>query len=184
MLHALHAKTRPQLLVGFAAGVGFGFLLQKGGVTYYDVIIDQLLLKDFTVVKIMLTAMVTGMIGVHLLAGLGLAQFHPKPGALGMTVPGALIFGVGFALLGYCPGTAVGAVGHGALDALLGGVVGMLAGAAAFAAIYPKLKPILGKGDFGELTFPRLLRVGPWAVVVPVAAAVIALLYGIGRAGW
>ncbi|NLF07305.1 MAG: YeeE/YedE family protein, partial [Pirellulaceae bacterium] len=71
MLTSLHAKNRLQLPLGFLLGVGFGFLLQKGGVTYYDVIINQLLLKDFTVVKIMLTAMATGMIGVHLLVNLG-----------------------------------------------------------------------------------------------------------------
>jgi uncharacterized protein len=184
MLTTLHANNRLQLFLGFLAGIGFGFLLQKGGVSYYDVIIDQLLLKDFTVVKIMLTAMVTGMIGVHLLVSLGLAQLHPKPGTFGATIPGALIFGIGFGTLGYCPGTAVAAVGHGALDALAGGVVGMLAGAAAFAAFYPRLKAtILDRGDFGDRTIPRMLGVHPWAVIVPVAAAVIGLLYWIESAG-
>ncbi|MBN1852036.1 MAG: YeeE/YedE family protein [Pirellulales bacterium] len=184
MLTKLHAKNRLQLLIGFLLGVAFGFLLQKGGVTYYDVIINQLLLKDFTVVKIMLTAMITGMIGVHLLVSLGLAELHPKSGALGTTVPGALIFGVGFGLLGYCPGTAVAAVGHGAADALLGGIVGMLVGAMTFATLFPKLKPILGKGDFGTATLPRLLKVHPWVVVIPVIVMVIALLYWIENAGF
>ena len=184
MLATLHANNRLQLLLGFLAGIGFGFLLQKGGVTYYDVIIDQLLLRDFTVVKIMLSAMVTGMIGVHLLVGLGLAQLHPKPGSVGTTVIGALIFGIGFGTLGYCPGTAVAAVGHGALDALLGGIVGMLAGAAAFAALYPRLKAtILDKGSFGSPTVPRLLNVNPWVIIVAVAVAVIGLLGWIESAG-
>ncbi|HBO43957.1 MAG TPA: YeeE/YedE family protein [Planctomycetaceae bacterium] len=183
MLTNLHSKNGLQLLLGLLLGIAFGFLLQKGGVTYYDVIINQLLLKDFTVVKIMLTAMVTGMIGVHVLVGLGLAQLHPKPGSLGMTIPGALIFGVGFGLLGYCPGTAVAAVGHGAADALLGGIVGMLLGAAAFAAVYPKLKPTLAKGDFGDLTLPRLLNVNPWVVAIPVVIAVVGLLWWLEHAG-
>lgn len=183
MLKTLHANNRLQLVLGFVVGIAFGFVLQKGGVTYYDVIVDQLILKDFTVVKIMLTAMVTGMIGVHALVSLGLAQLHPKSGSAGMTIPGALIFGVGFGTLGYCPGTAGAATGHGALDALLGGIVGMLAGAAAFAALYPKVKPILAKGDFGDATLPRLLNVNPWAVVVPVAAAVTGLLFWIESAG-
>jgi hypothetical protein len=183
MLKILHANRCLQLVLGFLLGIGFGFLLQKSGATYYDVIANQLLLKDFTVVKLMLTAMVTGMIGVHLLASLGLAQLHPKSGSLGATIPGSLVFGIGFGMLGYCPGTAVAAIGHGALDALFGGVVGMLLGAAAFAALYPKLKPILSKGDFGNPTFPRLLNVNPWVIVLPVAAAVIGLLYWIERAG-
>ena len=56
---------RTQLFWGFLFGIIFGFLLQKGGVTKYDVIIGQLLLTDFTVLKIMLTAVITGMIGIY-----------------------------------------------------------------------------------------------------------------------
>src|SRR5512139_1520705 len=107
MLKALHAKQDVQLIIGLVVGVLFGFLLQKGGVTKYDVIIGQLLLTDFTVVKVILSAMVTGMIGVHLLRSRGLAQLHPKPGSFGSIVIGALIFGVGFGILGYCPGTLI-----------------------------------------------------------------------------
>jgi len=98
-------------------------LLQKGGVTRYDVIIGQLLLTDFTVLKVMLSAVVTGMVGVYALKGAGLANLHPKPGSLGSTAVGGLIFGLGFGILGYCPGTVVGAVAQGSLDALFGGVV-------------------------------------------------------------
>jgi len=183
MLKTLHEQKGVQLLLGFFIGVGFGFLLQKGAVTYYDIIINQLLLKDFTVVKVMLTAMLTGMIGVHLLVGLGVARLHPKPGSWGAIIPGSLIFGVGFGMLGYCPGTAVGAVGHGALDALLGGVIGMLAGAGVFAVFYPKLTPLLQKGYFGDVTLPRLFRLNPWPVIVAVALVVIGLLYAIESAG-
>src|SRR5665647_2448840 len=122
MLKALHAKSGSQLIIGFLIGIIFGFLLQKGGVTKYDIIIGQLLLTDFTVLKVMLSAVVTGMIGVYALKGAGLAQMHPKPGSLGSSVLGGLVFGVGFGLLGYCPGTVVGAVAQGSLDALVGAV--------------------------------------------------------------
>ena len=57
---SLHENRKLQLAIGLAAGFLFGFLLQKGGVTRYDVIIGQLLLQDFTVVKVMLSAVVTG----------------------------------------------------------------------------------------------------------------------------
>jgi hypothetical protein len=184
MLGTLHARKGTQLLIGLFLGFGFGFLLQKAGVTTYDVIIGQLLFTDFTVLKVMLTAMVAGMIGVHLLRGLGLAKLHPKPGSVGSTIPGALLFGVGFGTLGYCPGTVVGAVGQGALDALFGGVVGALIGAALFAALYPRLKAsVLGKGDFGDLTLPQLLKVPAWRVIVPVVLAVVGLLYWIEVSG-
>ena len=62
MLTTLHKKENLQLGIGFAAGILFGFLLQKGGVTNYNVIIGQLLLTDFTVVKVMLSAIQMGTI--------------------------------------------------------------------------------------------------------------------------
>jgi hypothetical protein len=184
MLTKLHGKKGVQLVIGLLIGVAFGFLLQKGGVTDYNVIIGQLLLTDFTVVKIMLAASITGMLGVHLLRSLGLAQLHPKPGSIGASVIGGLIFGVGFAVLGYCPGTVAGAVGQGALDALFGGIVGILIGSGVFAALYPTLqKSVLSKGDFGELTLPQMLKVNQWIVVIPVAVALTALLWWMERVG-
>ena len=184
MLKALHEMRRIQLTLGLLMGIAFGFLLHKGGVTEYDVIIGQLLLRDFTVVKVMLSAMVMGKIGVHLFKGLGMAKLHPKPGSFGSTVIGGLIFGVGFGILGYCPGTMVGAVGHGALDALFGGVVGIVIGAGLFSEVYPKLEGgILRWGDFGELTWPQVLKRSHWWVVVPVALGVVALLLWIEKAG-
>lgn len=184
MLSALHRQKGVQLGIGFAAGILFGFLLQKGGVTTYDVIIGQLLLTDFTVVKVMLTAMVTGMIGVHLLRSLGLAQLHPKPGSLGSTAVGGLIFGIGFGILGYCPGTVAGAVGQGSLDALFGGVAGILLGAGIFSELFPRLdETVLNRGHFGEITWPQLLKVNSWTIVFPVAVGVIALLHLLERAG-
>jgi uncharacterized protein len=134
--------------------------------------------------EVMLSAVVTGMIGVHLLRDLGLAQLHPKPGSVGMSVIGGLIFGVGFGLLGYCPGTVAGAIGNGYLDALLGGAVGMVIGAGLFAAVYPKLQAgILRKGEFGTITLPELLKVNAWVLVAPVALALVLLLWIIERAG-
>jgi hypothetical protein len=184
MLKTLHDNKRLQLTLGFTAGILFGFLLQKGGATRYNVIIGQLLLIDFTVVKIMLSAVVTGMIGVHFLKSIGFARLHPKPGSLGISLVGALFFGIGFATLGYCPGTIAGAVGQGSLDALFGGVIGILIGAGILAALYPKLQgTIMKKGDFGDLTLPRLLGVNHWAIVIPVAAGIIALLVWMERAG-
>jgi hypothetical protein len=171
-------------MIGLILGILFGFLLQKGGVTKYDVIIGQLLLTNFTVVKVMLSAVVTGMIGVHLLRGFGLATLHPKTGSFGSSVIGGLIFGVGFALLGYCPGTIAGAVGQGSLDGLLGGMAGILVGAGLFAEAYPKLdRAILRKADFGEITFPQLFRVNPWVIVLPVAIGIVFLLFWIERTG-
>jgi hypothetical protein len=180
MLKRLHERKKLQLGIGFGTGIFFGFLLQKGGVTNYDVILGQLLLTDFTVVKIMLSAVITGMVGIYLLRSLGLATLHPKPGSFGSTVIGGLLFGVGFGLLGYCPGTLAGAVGQGALDALLGGMIGILIGTGLFAAFFPALeRKILNKGYFGEITWPELLRVNPWGLILPITLGILLLLFWI-----
>lgn len=159
-------NKKAQLISGLLIGIVFGFLLQKGQVIRYEVIIRQLLLRDFTVLKIMLTATATGMIGVHFFKSLGLARLQPKEGSVGKNIIGGLMFGVGFAILGYCPGTIAGAAGNGYLDAILGGFPGMVLGAWLFAVVYPRLsKGILGRGYFGPVTFPELLETNPWTMV-------------------
>jgi hypothetical protein len=184
MLSTIRTNRRTQLILGLLVGIFFGFFLQKGGVAEHDVILGQLLLTDFTVVKIMLTAIITGTLIVHTLRSLGLVQLHPKPGSVGTSVVGGLIFGVGFAVLGYCPGTIAAGVAQGSLDALLGGVTGILVGSGLFATYYPKLqKSILNKGYFGELTLPELFKVNPWVVVIPVVAGLIGLLLWMEKAG-
>ena len=184
MLKRIRSNRRIQLVLGLVMGIIFGFLLQKGGVTSYDVIIGQLVLSDFTVLKVMLTAIITGMIGVYLLRSLGLARLHPKVGSVGTSAAGGLLFGVGFATLGYCPGTVAGAVGEGSLDALFGGVTGILAGAGLFAAAYPTLqKSILSRGYFGPVTLPEVLKVRAWIVVLLMAVLLTAALLCMEAAG-
>jgi len=177
-------NDKKQLFLGLIFGVVFGFLLQKGGATRYEVILGQLLLTDFTVLKIMLTAVLVGMPGVYAMKEMGWVSLAPKSGSLGMNVIGGLIFGTGFALLGYCPGTIVGAIGSGALDALTGGLAGILLGSGLFAAWYPRLaKGILQKGDFGAVTIPEALKVNAWFVIVPVCTLIVALLVWVESAG-
>ncbi len=181
----VHMKSKGmKLLPGLIFGIIFGFLLNKGGVTKYDVIINQLLFVDFTVVKIMLTAVVTGMLGLFLMQGLGLIKQRPKAGSWGKNATGGLIFGMGFALLGYCPGTIAGAMGNGYLDAIVAGLPGIIIGSWLFAMAYPYLKDgILKKGYFGDTTIPQVLKVNNITVVIPLAILIIALLYVMQRAG-
>ena len=178
-------EDRRPLFVGLGFGILFGFLLHKGGATKYDVIVGQLLLSDFTVLKIMLSAVATGMVGIYLMKSLGWIKLSLKSGSVGMNVIGALIFGVGFAVLGYCPGTIAGAIGNGYLDAIVGGLAGILLGTWIFALMYPKLKDgILKMGDFGDITLPRLFKVNDWVVVVPAVALIVLLLFWIESAGF
>ena len=177
-------SRKSQLLWGTFFGFVFGFLLQRGGVTKYDVIIGQLLLQDHTVLKVMLSAVVTGMVGVHIMKHLGWVELRPKSGSWGKNVIGGLLFGVGFALLGYCPGTVAGAIGNGYLDAATGGLVGILIGSSLLAALYPKFSVgILKAGDFGDLTLPQLLKVKDWVVIAPLSVLIVLGLYLLERAG-
>ncbi len=173
-----------RLFWGLLFGIIFGILLQKGGVTKYDVIIGQLLFTDFTVLKVMLSAVVTGMIGLYIMNRAGWIKLRPKTGSWGKNAVGGLIFGLGFALLGYCPGTIAGAIGNGYLDAATAGLAGIVLGSAILAAVYPGLKAgILKKGGFGNLTLPQLLKVNNWVVIIPLAVFIVLGLYLLERAG-
>jgi hypothetical protein len=79
-LEQIRSNSRIQIVLGLISGIVFGFLLQKGGVTRYEVIIGQLLLTDFTVVKMMLSAVIVGMIGIYAMKAAGLVHLHCKAG--------------------------------------------------------------------------------------------------------
>ena len=166
MLAKLQNHRPSQLLVGFSIGIFFGFFLQKAQVTKYEAIFGQLLLIDFTVLKVMLTAIIVGMAGIYSMRAIDLLKLDIKPGSWGSTGIGGFLFGVGLAILGYCPGTSAGAAGQGSLDALVGGVGGMIAGGMLYTRLYPILaKDVLNWGDFGRLTLPEWLH-----VKIPTAA--------------
>ena len=116
----------------------------------------------------MLSHIAVAMIGVYFLYDLDLVQLSLKPTILGGVVIGALLFGLGWGLLGYCPGTSLGAVGEGRLDALWG-IVGMLVGAGIYAEVFPYLKTtVLTWGDYGKITVPQVLGVNHWGVIIPL----------------
>jgi uncharacterized protein len=184
MFASLHKNKTAQLVLGLLFGICFGLLLQKGGVTSFDVIEGQLLLTDFTVLKLMLSAVIVGMAGFHLMKHFGLVRLHAAEGSVGANVIGGLIFGVGFALLGYCPGTVAGAVGTGALDALFGGMIGLLIGAGIFAELFPRLRTrVLVWGKFPAVTVPDFLHLNLWVTVVLMEVLMIGFLLVLGYLG-
>ena len=125
------------LALGLALGAFFGALLQLSGASSHTKIVNALRLKDLTIMKLILVAIGVGLMGVHLLDSFGLANMKVKElYLLGIVMAGA-IFGVGFALTGYCPGTALAACAEGKPDAWVT-VLGGLCGALAFAFIFPE----------------------------------------------
>ncbi|MFZ5798551.1 MAG: YeeE/YedE thiosulfate transporter family protein, partial [Thermodesulfobacteriota bacterium] len=121
-----------QLIYGLITGLAFGFLLQKGQVLRYDRQLGALRLQDMTIVKFMLSTILTAMVGIYLLKDLGLIELSIKSTILGGNIIGGLLFGLGWGMLGYCPGTSMGALGEGRWDAVWG-ILGMLLGAALYA---------------------------------------------------
>jgi uncharacterized membrane protein YedE/YeeE len=157
-----------ELIYGLITGILFGFLLQKGRVIRYDKQLGALRLLDMTIVKFMVSSILVAMVGVYLLKDLGIAKLSIKTTVLGGNIIGGLIFGFGWALLGYCPGTSLGAVGEGRWDGLWG-ILGMLAGAALFAEAFPFLKnSVLTWGVYGKITIPEILGINHWIIILIV----------------
>jgi uncharacterized membrane protein YedE/YeeE len=157
-------------------GLLFGFLLQKGGVTQFNVLIGVLLLEDFTVAKVMLSAIFVGMTGIYFLNRSGKVDLLIKPTRLGSQILGGLIFGVGFGLLAYCPGTGAAALGQGSWDALFG-FVGLILGSYLYAEFSERLgQSVETWGDMGEITIPQCLHARQGWVVTCAALVMLSLL--------
>ncbi|UCF84262.1 MAG: YeeE/YedE family protein [Desulfobacteraceae bacterium] len=155
-----------ELVYGLFTGVLFGIFLQKAQVIRYDKQLGALRLMDMTIVKFMLSGILVAMAGVYLLQDLGLAKLSVKPTIMGGNILGGLIFGAGWGLLGYCPGTSAGALGEGRWD-VVWGILGMLAGAAIFAEAYPSLKKtVLTWGHYGTITLPQVLGMNHWLIII------------------
>jgi uncharacterized protein len=170
------AAPPDKLLQGLIFGLIFGFLLQKGGVAKFHVLIGQLLLADFTVLKIMLSAVVVGALGIHFMHRAGLVEMHIKPTRYASNIIGGLLFGVGFAFAAYCPGTGAAALGQGNYDAIPM-MIGMIGGSYLFAEmsgwISRNIDPI---GDKGKLTLHDVVPMNRTMLVMAVIAVLIAVL--------
>ena len=166
---------KPDLIYGLVTGVIFGVLMQRAEVARYDRQLGALRLKDLTIVKFMLSTVAVAMVGTYLLKDLGLARLSVKPMIMGAVIPGGILFGLGWALLGYCPGTSAAALGEGRLDALWG-ILGMLFGAGLYAETYPMVKKtLLTMGDYGKITIPEVLGVNHWIVIAVFLVLFLAL---------
>ncbi len=168
------------------AGIAFGALLQRGGVTRFDTIVNQFRFRDFTVLKVMLTAIVVGGLGVWALNGAGAAQYQVKPANLLAVLLGAGLFGIGMAVYGYCPGTGIAAVATGRIDALAG-VAGMVVGGMAYGLCYGWIRDhVESVWALGKVRLPQWTGIpdGVWWVALPVGAlALFILLERRGGAG-
>src|SRR5512144_767110 len=131
-------------VLALVLGVFFGFALNKAGLTKYHKIVNVFRFTDMAVLKFMMTALVVSMTGLYILRGLGLVTFPNVPATYIVgNVVGGLLFGVGMALSGYCPGTCAAGAGEGKLDYLIPGLMGFLVGAVIYGLTYQQVFPAI-----------------------------------------
>ena len=140
-------------------GFLFGALLQVARLNRYNVISGMATLENLTVAKAIAVAIGVGAVLINIEIGLGLASYHIKPFILGGIVIGGLIFGIGMAILGYCPGTLAISLGEGSLDAFWG-IVGGLLGGLVYTIMLPAVQPILGP-NLGVISLNTALGESP-----------------------
>lgn len=168
------------VLIGLAMGTVFGFALEKSRVFEPGVIVGQMQLRNFTMLKIFLTAVATGAIVLAALHGAGLVKIYPKPTLYGADIVGGFILGVGIALAGACPGTVLAQVGVGYRDAIFT-LLGGIAGATAFGYAEPILQPLLLSGGPGKITFADITGIRYWILALGLAVILIAVLFGLEK---
>ncbi len=165
------------LTYGLISGIFFGIFLQKAQVLRYDKQIGAMRFIDMTIFKFMLSAIIVAAVGIYILKDYNLIKLSVKGTSIGAQLIGGSLFGIGWGILGYCPGTAVGAVAEGRTDAIWG-IFGMLCGAALYAEVYPFMKAnIIPLGNYGKITLPQILGVGPGVVIFIFALIVVAMFY-------
>ncbi len=159
-------------------GVAMGFFIQRVRASSPGMIAKNLRLENISVIKFMALTMAVGMVVVYSLSLVipQLLHFDVKPAYVVGVLLGGLVFGVGFALSGYCPGTCVVGIGEGRKDAIvaiLGGVVGALA----FTLVYTTLiEPIVGIANLGKITLADVLHLPSIVVALIVGAIFVAVI--------
>ncbi len=165
-------------LIGLAMGTVFGFVLEKSRVFEPGMIVGQMQLRNFIMLKVFLTAVATGAVVLAALHGFGLVGLYPKPTFYAADVLGGILLGGGIALAGACPGTVLAQVGVGYRDAIFT-LLGGIAGATAFGYAEPALGPLLLSGGPGKITFAELTDIPYWVLALVLAAVLVAVLYAL-----
>ena len=177
------------MVVGVLIGFGFGFTLERAGFGRAQKLVGQFYGYDLTVFKVMFGAIVTAMLGLVVLSGLGLADFRAvaekaaSSTYLWPMLVGGLLLGAGFIISGYCPGTSWVATASGKLDGLAT-VAGVIVGQVAYAELLsiPAVARFHNSGDLGSLFLWDLLklpnRAGPPIVAIAVTVMAVGCFIG------
>ncbi|WP_242345232.1 YeeE/YedE thiosulfate transporter family protein [Anaeromyxobacter terrae] len=170
------------MAVAVVVGIGFGFVLERSGFGRAQKLVGQFYGYDFTVLKVMFTAIVTAMLGLVVLSSAGVVdlaaiQFN-YPTYLWPMIVGGLLLGAGFVMSGYCPGTSLVATASGKLDGV-STVLGVVAGGLVYAHVEPALGAFPNSGKLGALSLSAWLGLpAPIVAAFVVAIAIAAFLAG------
>jgi uncharacterized protein len=171
------------LAVAFVIGIGFGAALERAGLGNARKLVGQFYLTDFTVFKVMFTAIVTAMLGSFWLSRLGLmdlSQVYVPETFLAPQLVGGAVFGAGFALAGLCPGTSCVSAASGRGDGLAV-VAGMFSGVLLTGFAFAPLQRFYEAGGGRTWTLPELLHLPYGLVVLGVVLVAIAGFAVTGR---
>ncbi|MBI1238684.1 MAG: YeeE/YedE family protein [Alphaproteobacteria bacterium] len=172
------------ILTGVLMGIVFGFALEKGRVFEPGVIVGQMQLSNFIMLKVFLTAIATGSLALAALTGFEIVTLHPKATFYAADVIGGGLLGVGIALAGACPGTVLAQAGAGYRDALFT-LAGGLAGAFVYSIARPAIEPVLLAEGPGKITFADVSGVAFPVLAVGLAAVVAVVLFALEqREAW
>jgi uncharacterized membrane protein YedE/YeeE len=158
-------------------GIFFGLSLERGGLGNPHKLTGVFYLRDFTVPKVMFTAIVVASVGLYLLSDLHLLDLdrvYIIPTFFWPQIVGGALFGVGYIVSGYCPGTAMAGFATGRLDALIT-IIGVGAGSLLFAVLFPILEGFYLSSDMGQTTLPKLAGVSHWVIIVSVTAFAVGM---------
>ena len=158
------------LAAALAIGLVFGWFLERGGLGNARKLAGQFYLTDFTVLKVMFSAILTAMLGLFWLSWAGvldLSQVYVPETFLLPQLIGGLVFGVGFVLAGLCPGTSCVAAVTGRRDGLAT-VGGLLLGVFVFAEVFPRIDGLYERTARGSLTLPQAFGLPHGAVVFAI----------------
>ncbi|TVQ24722.1 MAG: YeeE/YedE family protein [Spirochaetaceae bacterium] len=171
------------LVIGLITGVLFGVFLQQAEVLRFEKQVGAMRLRDMTIVKFMLTTIVVGSVGVYFLSDIGIAEFSPRGLSLGSQIIGGLLFGAGWAIIGYCPGTSIGSLAEGRGHTIWP-ILGMLLGSIVFVFLYPFVVNVINPiGNFGSISLHGLLGINHWFVIAVLAIGSIFLFRAFERRG-
>lgn len=162
------------LVYALLVGIAMGALIQRVGASSPRMILASLRLENVAIMKFMATTIAVGTVAVYLLSLVMPMHFDIKPTYVVGVVVGGLIFGTGFAVGGYCPGTCVVGVGEGRRDAIAA-VFGGIAGALLFTLVYTLIEtPLVKPMNYGKITLFGLLHLPPVIVAIALAAVFLA----------